>query len=138
MKTLKKVTSAALLAVALLFGTSAFAQQGQGNGQGARLTPAERAQMQVDRFQKQLDLTPDQTTKIKEVVQASAQEMDKLRINGGRPDREAMQALNQKRNDQIKALLTDAQKAKFEQLLADQQNRMRNGQGGGRRNQGDN
>ncbi|MGV3538160.1 MAG: hypothetical protein ACO1OQ_00020 [Rufibacter sp.] len=133
MKTLKNVTSAALLAVAMLFGGNAVAQGG-GQG-GAKLTVEERAQMQVDRFQKQLDLTPDQNARIKAIIVASAQEIDKLRSAGTKPSREAMVALNQKRSDQIKAVLTAAQKEKFEQQQAEQIAKMKerggNGQGDG-------
>ncbi|MBA9076159.1 hypothetical protein [Rufibacter quisquiliarum] len=125
MKTLKNLTSAALLAVALLFGSTAFAQQGPGEGR-AKLTLEERVQAQTSRFQKQLDLTPDQTTKVQAIILASAQEIDKMRA-AGKPNREAMVALNQKRTDDIKAILTPAQKEKFEQ----QQNSMRERAGNG-------
>ncbi|MFC6996338.1 hypothetical protein [Rufibacter roseus] len=130
MKILKNISRLALLFVGLLAATSAFAQQGQ----GARLTAAERAQMQVDRYQKQLDLTPEQTVKIKEIVLAGAEELDKMRASGARPDREAMQATALKRNEEIKAILTPEQQAKFDKLLADQLERRGQGGRGQRRN----
>lgn len=132
MKILKNFSRLAFLFVILFAGTSAFAQQGQ----GARLTPVERAQMQVDRYTKQLDLTPDQTEKVKAIVLASAQEMEKMRAAGGRPDRTAMQAQALKRAEEIKAILTPAQQEKFAQMLAQQMERGQNrgqGQGGQRR-----
>jgi Spy/CpxP family protein refolding chaperone len=130
MKTLQKLTKLAFLFIALLAGTSAFAQQTQGaQGQGrARLSTEERAAMQLERYQKQLDLTPDQATKIKAIVLASAQDMDKMRAAGGRPDRAAMQAEAQKRAAEINAILTPAQQEKFAKMLAQQ---MERGQGGG-------
>ncbi|GGK82947.1 hypothetical protein ACD591_14380 [Rufibacter glacialis] len=133
MKTLQKLTTLAFLFVALLAGTSAFAQQTQSpQGQGrARLTAEERAMMQLERYQKQLELTPDQTTKIKAIVLESAQEMDKMRAAGGRPDRAAMQAEAQKRATQINTLLTPAQQEKFAKMLAEQMERGQNGGGQG-------
>jgi len=128
MKTFKNFSQLAFLFIALLAGTSAFAQQGQ----GARLTAAERAQMQVDRYQKQLELTPEQTEKIKAIVMTSAQEMDKMRAAGTRPDRAAMQAQTQKSAEEIKALLTPAQVEKFNKMMAEQMERGQ-GQGGQRR-----
>ncbi|ALI99116.1 hypothetical protein [Rufibacter tibetensis] len=138
MKTLQKLTTLAFLFVALLAGTSAFAQQTQTpQGQGrARLSAEERAAMQLDRYQKQLELTPDQSTKIKAILMASAQEMEKMRAAGGRPDRTAMQAEAQKRATEINAILTPAQQEKFARILAEQlerQNGGGQGQGGQRR-----
>jgi hypothetical protein len=111
MKTLQKLIKLAFLFVALLAGTSAFAQQTQGaQGQGrARLSPEERAMMQLQRYEKQLELTPEQSIKIKAIVLQSAQDMEKMRAAGGRPDRAAMQAEAQKRALEINALLTPAQ-----------------------------
>lgn len=130
MKTLKNLSCLALLFVAMMAGTSAFAQQGQ----RARLTAAERAQMQVDRYQKQLNLTPEQSAKIKEIVVAGAEEMDKMRAAGGRPDRQTMVAQMQKRNEEIKAILTPAQQEQFAKLLAEQMERRGQRQGGQRQN----
>jgi Spy/CpxP family protein refolding chaperone len=137
MKTLQKLTQLAFLFIALLVGTSAFAQQTQGQGR-ARLSAEERAAMQLERYQKQLDLTPDQATKIKAIVMASAQDMDKMRAAGTRPDRAAMQAEAQKRAVEINAILTPAQQEKFAKMLAEQMERQNNGgqgQGGGQRRQ---
>ncbi|MBC3540725.1 hypothetical protein ACFSC6_12615 [Rufibacter sediminis] len=130
MKTLQKITKLAFLFVALFAGTSAFAQQTQGpQGQGrARLSSEERAMMQLQRYEKQLELTPEQSTKIKAIVLASAQDMEKLRAAGRRPDRAAMQAEAQKRALEINALLTPAQQEKFAKIVAEQLER---GQGGG-------
>jgi periplasmic protein CpxP/Spy len=133
MKTLQRLAKAATLCVALMAGTSAFAQErptGPGQG-GQRATPAERAEMQVKRYEKQLDLTPEQATKIRTIVLASVQEGEKLRTPGQRPDREAMQALAQKRSDEIKAVLTPAQQEKFAQALAQQMERGNQGRGQG-------
>ncbi|WP_192822880.1 hypothetical protein [Rufibacter sp. LB8] len=136
MKTLQNLLKFTGVCLLLLVSTVSFAQQGQ--GQGARLTPAERTQMQLDRYQKQLELTPEQATKIKDIILASAQEVDKMRTEAGGDGnrREALQSLNQKRNEQIKAVLSDAQKEKFDKMLAEQQDRMQNrgGQGGARGN----
>lgn len=130
MKSLKNFVQHAFLLLALLAGTTAFAQQGRGQ----QLSPQERTQRQLERYQKQLDLTADQTSKIKEIVTASMEEMQKLRGQAG-SDRQAMfqsmQALNQKRNEQIKAVLTEEQKAKFEKMQAEMQDR-RGGDGPGR------
>ncbi|AKQ47214.1 hypothetical protein TH63_18730 [Rufibacter radiotolerans] len=122
-------------------GTTAFAQEGpgtQGGGQGGpRATPAERAEMQVKRYEKQLQLTPDQATKIRTIVLASVQEAEKLRTPGQKPDREAMKALTQKRTEDIKAVLTPAQQEKFAQALAQQMERGNQGQGAQAQGQGE-
>ncbi|WP_210489669.1 hypothetical protein [Rufibacter aurantiacus] len=131
MKTLQNLTKLAFLFIALLAGTSAFAQGTQGSQQGqgrARLTSEERALMQLQRYEKQLELTPEQSVKIKAIVLSSAQEMDKMRAAGGRPDRAAMQAEAQKRALEINAILTPEQQEKFAKILAEQLER---GQGGG-------
>ncbi|MFB9863208.1 hypothetical protein [Rufibacter immobilis] len=129
MRTFQKLASLAFLFVALLAGTSAFAQQTQTPQGRARLTPEERALAQLERYQKQLDLTPDQATKVKAIVLASAQDMEKMRAQNGRVDRAAMQAEAQKRAMEINALLTPAQQEKFAAIIAEQLER---GQGQGR------
>lgn len=129
MKILKNFSRVAFLLIALFAGTSAFAQQGQ----GARLTAVERAQLQVDRYAKQLDLTPDQTEKVKAIVLSSVQEMEQMRAVGARPDRAAMQAQTLKRAEEIKAILNPAQQERFTQMLSQQ---MEKGQNRGQRQGG--
>ncbi|RNI32499.1 hypothetical protein EFA69_04035 [Rufibacter immobilis] len=131
MRTFQKLASLAFLFVALLAGSSAFAQQTQTPQSRARLTPEERALAQLERYQKQLDLTPDQATKVKAIVLASAQDMEKMRTQNGRVDRAAMQAEAQKRAMEINALLTPAQQEKFAAIIAQQLERGQ-GQGQGR------
>ncbi|AMM50664.1 hypothetical protein TH61_05010 [Rufibacter sp. DG15C] len=126
MKTFKKVTRLAFAFSLFLMGTTAFAQQANSSNPRANLTAEQRAQAQVQRYQKQLDLTPEQTVKITAIVTASVQEMDKLRTPGTRPDRQAMQAEAQKRALEINAILTPAQQEKFAAMLAKQ---MEQGQG---------
>jgi protein CpxP len=130
MKTFKKATRLAFAFALFLMGTTAFAQQANSSNPRANLTAEQRAQAQVQRYQKQLDLTPEQTVKITAIVTASVQEMDKLRTPGTRPDRQAMQAEAQKRALEINAILTPAQQEKFAALLAKQ---MEQGQGRGGR-----
>ncbi|KAA3440560.1 hypothetical protein [Rufibacter hautae] len=125
---MQNLAKLAFLFIALLAGTSAFAQGTQGSQGRARLTSEERALMQLQRYEKQLELTPEQSVKIKAIVLSSAQEMDKMRAAGGRPDRAAMQAEAQKRALEINAILTPAQQEKFAKIVAEQLER---GQGGG-------
>jgi periplasmic protein CpxP/Spy len=98
----------------------------QGGGGGNRFSPEQR----VANIDKAVTLTDDQKTKIKAIYDADAQKITDLRNSG--EDRETlmpkMQAIRADENKQIKALLTDDQKPKFDAYLAAQP---QYGRGGG-------
>jgi protein CpxP len=130
--------SAALAMPALAQGgTTASGAQGQaqgpppGGGMGGRRggSPEQRLQM----MQTELNLTPDQTTKVKAILEDGRTKMMALRDAGGTPEdnRPKMMALREAETAQIKAVLTDDQKPKFDAMEARQRDRMRGGGGNG-------
>jgi len=133
MKFFKTMTAAALL----LVGTLAMAQ-GQGNRPMRSAT--ERAKNETERVVKALDLNAEQTVKI-QVINYKYAVKDSIRFaerqkNAEKPDRETMMKIMKEDRDakatEVKALLTDDQKAKYEALLKERENRgpRPNGQGG--------
>jgi periplasmic protein CpxP/Spy len=98
-----------------------------GGGGGMRMTSDQR----VANIDKAVTLTDDQKTKIKAIYDADMQKMMDLRNSG--EDRETLmpkiQAMRADENKQIKALLTDDQKPKFDAYLASMP--QRGGGGGG-------
>jgi Spy/CpxP family protein refolding chaperone len=107
-----------------------MAQGGNGGGGGGRMMMT--SDQRVAALDKAVTLTDDQKTKIKAIYDADMQKMMALRNSGGDPQdmRTKMMAIRTDENTQIKALLTDDQKPKFDAYLASlPQGR---GQGGGR------
>jgi protein CpxP len=88
----------------------------QGGGGGGRMTP----EMRVAAIDKAVTLTDDQKTKVMAIYAADTQKMTDLRNSG--EDRETMRpkmmAMRADENKQIKDLLTDDQKPKFDAYLA--------------------
>jgi len=98
----------------------------QGGGGGRMMqTP----QQQLDALTTQLTLTPDQVPKVKAILDASAKKMTDLRDSGADPAdmRPKMMAIRTDQQTQIKALLTDDQKTKYDAVIAAQANRQRGG-----------
>ena len=150
MKITKKsmLRAAALLCGAALVAGTAIAQQdapppppqgqgqgpggpgGPGGGRGMGMDPARRLQMLQDR----LNLTADQSTQIKAILDDGQTKMQALRANTAlsQDDRRSQSmALRNDENTKIEAVLTADQKAQYEQILAQQRDRMRNGGGPG-------
>jgi len=102
-----------------------------GGGMGGRRggNPEQRLQM----MQTELNLTPDQATKVKAILEDGTKQMMALRNGGGTPEenRPKMMAIRQTESTQIKAVLTDDQKPKFDAMVARQMERMRGGGGNG-------
>ncbi|HEX3571202.1 MAG TPA: Spy/CpxP family protein refolding chaperone [Acidobacteriaceae bacterium] len=114
---------AVALCTAALCSTPMLAQGGGGGGM--RMTTDQR----LAAIDKAVTLTDDQKPKIKEILDADQKKMTDLRSSG-----EDMQTLRPKmteirtqENTQIKALLTDDQKTKYDAYLAS----MPQGRGGG-------
>jgi len=104
---------------------------GMGGGGGMRMTSDQR----VANLDKAVTLTDDQKTKIKAIYDADMQKRMDMRNSGD--DRDTMmakmQAMRTDENKQIRALLTDDQKPKYDAYLASmpQYGRGGGGQGGG-------
>ena len=147
MKIMKKsmLRAAALFCGAALVAGTAIAQQdapppppqgqgqgpgGGGGGRGMGMDPARRLQMLQDR----LNLTADQSTQIKAILDDGQTKMQALRANTAlsQDDRRSQgMALRNDENTKIEAVLTADQKTQYEQMLAQQRDRMRNGGGPG-------
>jgi len=136
MKILKSIAAAALL----LIGTATMAQ----NPVNRQMQSAsERAKMESEQMVKALDLNANQTVQVQAInlryAQKDSVSMAERRKNqSGNVDREAMRKSMQTDRDakatEVKSVLTDKQKAKYEALLKENQKRgpRRDGQGGPR------
>ena len=81
-----------------------------------------------------LNLTADQSTQIKAILDDDQTKLQALRANTAlAPDdrRSQSMALRNDENTKIEAVLTADQKTQYEQILAQQRDRMRNGGGPG-------
>ena len=122
MKVIRFLAAAAIA----LTATTAMAQGApQGGGQGG-------AQRAMEAMMQSITLTDAQKAKVDSIVAAWREESGKLRQDaqaaGGPPGPELMEkmrAVSTKRNDAIKAVLTDEQKAVFEKNLANMPQRGR-------------
>jgi protein CpxP len=128
-----------LAAPMMAAGVPAAPYQGGGYGGGQRgggrrgpMSPDE----QLKRMTKDFNLTADQQAKIKPILVDEQKKMDDLRNDSG-ADRQTMRGkmmqIRQDTNDQVRALLDDKQKEKFdkeEQERADQTQNRRGGPGG--------
>lgn len=114
------------------------------NAQGFRqMNPEDMAKRQAERIKETCGINDEQYAKIYDLYLAQSKQtqamMDSLRAqanNGGeRPrfDREAMQKRQDEMNAKIKAVLTEEQYAKYEEMQ--KQMRERRGQGGPRQRQ---
>lgn len=84
--------------------------------QGMRMSPEERAKMLTD----SLALDSTQTAQVKAIFKDQQASMDKIREDsqGDRETmREAMMDLRKKTDDKIMAILTDAQKTKYQDMI---------------------
>ncbi|TGD82691.1 hypothetical protein [Hymenobacter wooponensis] len=130
-----------LAAVALTAGSAAaqtapanarVLRQGQ-KGQGRmNMTPEQRADMQAQHLTKQLGLSADQTTQVRSIALAEAQELQSARGNASAgTDRQAamqsMKATRDKYDTQLKAVLTPEQLTKYTQMRDQQMDRHQEG-----------
>ena len=126
-----RMMSLAVLCAAFIFAVSAFAQEQGAAGQeqqaprrGMMQSPQER----LDAMTKALNLTDDQKAKIKPILENETKQMQDMRANTemSREDRMTKRRdIMTKTNDDIKAVLTDEQKKKFDEM-----NSQRRGPGG--------
>ena len=98
-----------------------------GGGRGMQMTP----EMQTDALDKAVTLTPDQKTKVLAMYTADAKKMADLRASQDPDMRTKMTAMRTDEQTQIKALLTDDQKPKYDAYLASMPQGRRGGGGGG-------
>jgi periplasmic protein CpxP/Spy len=101
-------------------------------GRGGRRGPMSTDD-RLKRMTKDLNLTADQQTKIKPILDTEQQKMQDLR-NDNTGDRQSMRGkmrqIQDDTNMQIRDLLDDTQKVTFDKQEQERQQRMQNGRGG--------
>ncbi len=89
---------------------------------------------QIQMMTRQLNLTPDQVTKLKAIDADNTQKMTALRDDTSTPQgdkRTKMMALRQERETKVKGILTDDQKTKYDDMQAKmRERRMQHGDQG--------
>jgi Spy/CpxP family protein refolding chaperone len=121
--------------ISLDFDIAAGRARGYGGGQGGggRRGPMSPDD-QLKRMTKDFDLTGDQQAKIKPILVDAQKKMEDVR-NDSSGDRQTMRQkmmqIRQDTNDQIRALLDDKQKEKFDKQQQERQDRPQNRRGGG-------
>ena len=119
---MKKLLCASALMFTLACGGRLMAQQpqemgpgGEHHGGGMMMSTDQRLQ----RMTHQLDLTSEQQTKIRPILEQESSQMQALHQDSSLTPQEMhakMQQIRQTTNDQIKAQLTSEQQQKFEQM----------------------
>jgi len=134
-----KLCTLALASLLSVAGGAAFAQdnataspppQGQGYGHRGMMNPDE----QLKHLTKQLDLTADQQTQIKPLLENQQQQAMQLRQDQSlsQQDRHAkMMAIHTDTRSKIEAVLNDTQKQKYEAMQARMQEHMHDRMQGG-------
>jgi periplasmic protein CpxP/Spy len=128
-----KIIFVAVLVSTIALGIHAYSQEGPppggpvGHG-GFRQPPS--AEEQTARLTKALTLTEEQQGKVKGILEEQHQQMGKLREDTSVAPEDRfgkMRELREKAHSQIKAVLTDEQKKKFEEMEQHRGDRMRHG-----------
>lgn len=137
----RSLVAAAVLAGSLGLG-SALAQNAQdtpppppseqqaGPGMGGPMghRPMESVDDQIKHLNKKLKLSDDQQAKLKPILEDQHKQMDQLRSDSSlsREDRfSKMQEIRQSSDTQIKSVLTEDQQKSFDQMRAEQKERMK-------------
>lgn len=110
-------------------------QFGPGGGMGGgNFDPAAFVDRQMEELKEGLDLSRDQEKEVREIITAGFETMRNAREEMQDGDREAMrekmQAMREEQTQKIKAVLSEEQFAKYEQIQAERRERMRQGGGG--------
>lgn len=112
----KEFLSILFAAFALVAVVTATAQP-QGGGGRPQGTPEEMAEQMVDRMSEELSLTKDQKSEIYDIQVKLFEE--RKTGDGNRPSREEMEAMHEKMDAQIKEVLSDDQKKKYETMQSE-------------------
>lgn len=111
---------------AILFismGTMAFAQKDVAKKH--HKTPEEKAQKLTAALEKKLALTADQKAKIYTISLNGINEVQKKHVKGQKPDRTAMKAEFEKRDQQISAVLNDTQRKAYQEWKTEKMKSMK-------------
>jgi Spy/CpxP family protein refolding chaperone len=126
-----QLSTAAVLALGLSLSV-AQAQDQQAPPAGRRGGPM-NAERQIEQMRQQLNLTDDQVNQIRPILADSQKQMMALRGDStvSQEDRRAkMMSIHQDSIAKVKAVLTDAQKTQYEQMIAKQMQERREHMGG--------
>ena len=117
---MKKLSLIAAMALGGLvaFSMLATAQEAgkEGKKGGKRGFPT--VEQQMERMSTQLNLTDDQKPKVKAVLEAQDTKMKELRKDGNTPTREQFQEVRKETQKKMKAILTEDQYKKYEEMAA--------------------
>jgi len=113
-------------------------QMGPGGGMGGpgNFDPAAFVDRQMEELKEGLELSDDQEKQVREILTAGSETMRKAReeMQDGGGDfegmREKMQQMREEQNQKIKAVLSEDQFVKYEQIQKERRERMRQGGGG--------
>ena len=111
---------------------------GGGGMSGGNFDPAAFVDRQMEELKEGLQLSDDQEKQVREIIVAGFETMRNAREEMQDGDREAMREKMQKMREEqtakIKAVLSEEQFAKYEQIQAERRERMRQGGGFGGQN----
>ena len=117
-----RVALLAMCSAVLVAAAPAMAQGGGGGGQRGGMN----TQAQLDRMTTALSLTADQQTSIKAILDQNMKDNMALRADTSLSDDDRMakmQAMRKAQGEKIKAVLTDDQKPKYDEMMAAQRQR---------------
>jgi periplasmic protein CpxP/Spy len=107
--------------------------QGPGGPNGPGQHPMPSVDERVQRLTQQLNLSADQQTQVRSILQSQQEQMGELRQQeaGPSPDRrQKMMAIHEATTSKIRALLNDKQQKKYDIIQQKEQRRMQERQGG--------
>lgn len=118
---------------ALTFGIAAHAQSTDTTAHRGRQGRGMMMQRNNERMAKELNLTDDQKAQFDAIDKAQWASMDSLRKSGASRDdmRKTMMDNMKSANDKKRAILTPDQQTKFDQLMKEREERMKNFRRGG-------
>jgi len=140
---INKKTSIILVLLIAFFAGEAMAQRGR-KGRMKNKSPEERAEIKTQRMVKPLQLTADQTTKIKEVHLTAENALATVRADkkAGKMTKEEAKAkrkeINKTRRQGLKTNLTDEQKKKYRKWKKNRKKRRKARRGKGKKKDKDN
>jgi len=100
-------------------------QKGGKSGKGRRLTPEEFQHGAISYMQKRLSLSDEQVTKLGVIMDGARAAMDDV-MRRTMPEQAAIGA---EQTEKIRAVLTDQQRAEYEKMLKEREERMKNNKG---------
>lgn len=109
-------------------------QRGEGKSQGQRMSSEERQEQELVQMTKALSLTPEQVVDVTKIQNKLTADIELKRSTMSKDTdrkvmREEMKELRDQYNEDVKVLLTDEQKLKYEAYLKKREDKMNQRQG---------